>query len=144
MRVGEPASRVTDATSGRRCGQCVDSGRFALDAMVTGRTTMPKNAEPIPHLSAAERKRLAPMYAQRLADAYGDPRPALNYRDAYELLVAVILSAQTTDEGVNKATPALFARYPDPAALAGADQADVEVLVHSLGFFRQKAKNIIA
>ncbi|MDO9108383.1 MAG: endonuclease III, partial [Coriobacteriia bacterium] len=53
-------------------------------------------------------------------------------------------SAQTTDDGVNKATPALFARYPDPAALADADTAEVETLVHSLGFFRQKAKNIVA
>lgn len=105
---------------------------------------MAKAAEPAAKLSVAERKRLAPIYAQRLEAAYGDPRPALQYTNAYELLVAVILSAQTTDDGVNKATPALFERYPTPAALAEADHADVETLVHSLGFFRQKAKNIIA
>lgn len=105
---------------------------------------MPRTDEPIPRLPAEERRRLAPLYAQRLEEIYGDPRPALHYRDAYELLVAVILSAQTTDGGVNKATPALFAHYPDPAALAAADQTDVEELVHSLGFYRQKARNIIA
>jgi endonuclease-3 len=100
-------------------------------------------AEPIPDLPLAERERLAPIYAERLAVAYGDPRPALHYANAYQLLVAVILSAQTTDDAVNKATPALFARYPDPSKLATADQTDVEGYVHSLGFFRQKARNII-
>lgn len=105
---------------------------------------MPRTDEPIPRLPADERRRLAPLYAKRLEEVYGDPRPALNYRNAYELLVAVILSAQTTDSAVNKATPTLFARYPDPAALAAAEQADVEKLIHSLGFYRQKARNIIA
>jgi len=100
--------------------------------------------EPVTTLSRTERERLAPLYAKRLEDAYGDPRPALQYTGPYELLIAVILSAQTTDDGVNRATPALFERYPNPAALAAADQDDVEELVHSLGFFRQKAKNIIA
>ncbi len=105
---------------------------------------MARSPEPAAVLTEAERERLAPLYAERLEAAYGDPVPALHYTNAYELLVAVILSAQTTDEGVNRATPALFARYPDPAALADADQTDVEELVHSLGFYHQKAKNIIA
>ena len=69
---------------------------------------------------------------------------ALEYRNPFELLIAVILSAQTTDVRVNLTTPALFARYPDAPALAAADQADVEVIVKSTGFFRMKAKNIIA
>ncbi len=103
-----------------------------------------QSSEPIPALSAEERQRLAPIYAQRLEDAYGDPRPALEYANAYQLLIAVILSAQTTDVGVNKATPALFERYPDPQALAEANQEDVEALVKSLGFYHQKAKHIIA
>jgi endonuclease-3 len=102
-----------------------------------------RDAEPIPRLANVQRERLAPVYAKRLEVAYGDPQPALHYENAYQLLVAVILSAQTTDDGVNKATPSLFARYPDPAALASADPADVEALVHSLGFFRQKSRNII-
>jgi endonuclease-3 len=57
--------------------------------------------------------------------------------------VATVLSAQTTDENVNKATPALFARYPEPADLAAADPEDVEKLVHSTGFFRSKTRSII-
>ena len=100
--------------------------------------------EPVPHLTREERERLAPMYAERLATAYGDPHAALHFADPYQLLIAVILSAQTTDVGVNKATPALFERYPTPADLAGADQLDVEGYVKTLGFYHQKAKNIIS
>jgi len=69
---------------------------------------------------------------------------ALEYRNAYELLVAVILSAQCTDARVNLTTPALFAKYPDAASLGRASQADVERIIKSCGFFRTKAKNIIA
>jgi endonuclease III len=67
----------------------------------------------------------------------------LRYSNAFELLVATILSAQTTDVGVNAVTPALFARYPDAASLAAADAADVEALIKKTGFFRQKARSII-
>jgi endonuclease-3 len=67
----------------------------------------------------------------------------LNYRNPFELLVATILSAQTTDAGVNRATPALFARYPDARALASAPAEDVEPLILSTGFFRTKARSII-
>lgn len=103
----------------------------------------PKPKEPIPVLTADERTRKAPIYAERLEKAYGDPHPALHYRNPYELLIAVILSAQTTDDGVNKATPALFAKYPDCSALALAEPEEVEEYVRSLGFFRQKAKHIV-
>lgn len=81
--------------------------------------------------------------ATRLEAHYSDPKPALDYRNPFELLIAVILSAQTTDDNVNRATPALFEAYPDASALAGADVTDVEGLVHSLGFFHQKAKSIV-
>jgi len=81
--------------------------------------------------------------ASRLEEHYRDPKPALHYSTPFELLIAVILSAQTTDDSVNKATPALFAEYPDAAALAAADPAHVEDLVHSLGFFRNKTKSVI-
>jgi len=100
--------------------------------------------EPIPDLPKAERERLAPIYAERLVGAYGDPHAALDFTSPYEMLIAVILSAQTTDVGVNKATPALFERYPTPADLADADQLEVEGYVKSLGFYHQKARNIIA
>jgi endonuclease-3 len=99
--------------------------------------------ESVPQLTRAEREALAPVYAERLEAAYGDPHAALQFENAYQLLIAVILSAQTTDVGVNKATPALFARYPTPADLAGADQLEVEEYVRTLGFYHQKAKNII-
>ena len=100
--------------------------------------------EPVPQLTRDERERLAPVYTERLGEAYGDPHAALEFGDPYQLLIAVILSAQTTDVGVNKATPALFERYPTPADLAEADQLEVEGYVKTLGFYHQKAKNIIA
>lgn len=67
----------------------------------------------------------------------------LDYRNPYELTVATILSAQCTDKRVNLTTPALFAAYPDAAALSDASQEDVETLVKSTGFFRAKAKSLI-
>ena len=67
----------------------------------------------------------------------------LAFRDAFELLVATVLSAQSTDRRVNEVTPALFARYPSPRTLAAADPADVEALIHSTGFFRQKARAVM-
>jgi endonuclease III len=69
---------------------------------------------------------------------------ALSYRNEFELLVAVILSAQCTDARVNATTPALFAKYPTPEKLGRARQPDVEKIIKSCGFFRMKAKNIIA
>ena len=77
-----------------------------------------------------------------LADAYPDAACALRHEDAWQLLVATILSAQCTDERVNMVTPALFKRYPSPAALAAADTAELEDLIHTTGFFRQKAKSL--
>jgi endonuclease-3 len=83
-----------------------------------------------------------PELLRLLHDAYPDARCALDHRNALELLVATILSAQCTDERVNKVTPALFARYPDAQALAEADRSELEALIHSTGFYRNKAKNI--
>ena len=68
---------------------------------------------------------------------------ALRHDNAYQLLAATILSAQTTDERVNSVTPALFARYPTPAALGAADPAELEEIIHSTGFFRAKARSLI-
>ena len=66
----------------------------------------------------------------------------LRYRNAYELLVATMLSAQCTDERVNQVTPALFARYPDVAALAAADPEELEPQIRSTGFFRSKSRSL--
>jgi len=79
---------------------------------------------------------------RRLHRAYPDAICALDHNNAFELLVATILSAQCTDERVNKVTPALFARYPTPLAFAEADITELEQAVHSTGFYRNKAKNI--
>jgi len=68
---------------------------------------------------------------------------ALDHRSSYELLVAVVLSAQTTDVSVNKVTPELFRKYPDPASLAAADQADVMDTIKTIGLYRNKSANII-
>jgi endonuclease III len=80
---------------------------------------------------------------ERLALEYPDADSALVRENPYQLLVATILSAQTTDENVNKVTPELFAKYPTPSDLAHADPADVEAIVHSTGFFRSKTKSLI-
>ncbi len=79
---------------------------------------------------------------QRLYELYPDVECALTHRNAFELTAATILSAQCTDERVNMVTPELFQRWPTPAALARADVADVEDVVRSTGFFRNKAKNL--
>lgn len=79
---------------------------------------------------------------ERLSFAYPRAHIALGFASDFQLLVAVILSAQTTDVTVNRVTPDLFAAYPDAASLAAADLADIEQLVKPTGFFRNKAKNI--
>lgn len=81
---------------------------------------------------------------QALAKLYPDAHCALHYANPLELLVATILSAQCTDERVNMVTPALFARYPDTRAYAESDQDELETLIRSTGFFRNKARNIRA
>ena len=80
---------------------------------------------------------------RRLHAAYPDARCSLDYADAFQLLVATILSAQCTDERVNMVTPALFARFPTPAAMAEASTEDVEALIKSTGFYHNKAKSIL-
>jgi endonuclease-3 len=80
---------------------------------------------------------------EALAHQHPDADTELHHRNAFELLVATILSAQATDAGVNKVTPALFAKYPDARTLAGAPAEDVEQMIHSTGFFRQKARSLM-
>src|SRR5262245_7901620 len=79
---------------------------------------------------------------EQLSELYPEAKCALDFRTPLQLLVATILSAQCTDERVNKVTPALFATYPDAAAFAAADPTALEKAIHSTGFFRQKAKSI--
>ncbi len=78
-----------------------------------------------------------------LAEVHPDAHCELDYRNPFELLVATVLSAQCTDVRVNQVTPALFARYPGPAALASADRTELEALIRPTGFFRSKAESLL-
>ncbi len=80
---------------------------------------------------------------ERLVAVYPETRTLLNYRTPFELLISVILSAQTTDASVNMVTPDLFAQYPDAHALSEAKPEDVEPIIRRTGFFRSKARNIV-
>ena len=79
---------------------------------------------------------------QTMGDLFPDAHCELNHRNAFELLIATILSAQATDVGVNKVTPKLFERFPTPAHLAAASEESVIECIQSLGLYRSKAKNI--
>ena len=94
--------------------------------------------------SLASKQARAALIEERLFAYYGPGEASLDYRTPFELTVAVVLSAQCTDAAVNKVTPTLFERYPTPQDLASADVADVERIIHALGFFRSKAKNLVA
>jgi endonuclease-3 len=93
---------------------------------------------------AVARRRGVPDAVERaLAAAYPDATCELHHHDAYELLVATILSAQCTDARVNQVTPALFKRWPDATRLARAGQTDLEEAIRSTGFYRNKAKSLL-
>jgi endonuclease-3 len=89
-----------------------------------------------------KKERAAAIYGL-LEREYPEATTALDHRDPFELAVATILSAQCTDERVNMVTPELFRRYPGPVALSQASQEDVEEIIRSTGFFRNKAKNLM-
>jgi endonuclease III len=92
--------------------------------------------------SAQEKAERAAAITAGLSALYGEVECPLTYRNNFELLVAVILSAQCTDAAVNKVTPDLFARYPNPLALSQASLADIESAIRTLGLFRAKAKSL--
>src|SRR5438105_894670 len=93
----------------------------------------PRNSTP------AAAARVAALLAERWPDATCE----LDHKDAYQLVVATILSAQSTDKTINTITPAVFAKYPNARALAAADAGELEKMIHSSGFFRMKAKNLL-
>lgn len=106
---------------------------------------MPRVARHLPASGfdpADARKRTRPII-RALDEAYPGTETALVFGNPFELLISVIMSAQTTDENVNRVTPVLFGRYPTPADLAAADPEEVERIIRSTGFFRQKTKSII-
>lgn len=97
----------------------------------------------LPQVTPAEKRR-ALQLLEALEEHYPDAHCELNFKNPHELLIATILSAQTTDAGVNKATPALFARFPTPADYAASTPEEIEPYIRSLGFYRMKAKAIHA
>ncbi|HPH66145.1 MAG TPA: endonuclease III [Kofleriaceae bacterium] len=92
---------------------------------------------------AAPATRNVAQLVRALADTWPEATCEIDHINAYQLLVGTILAAQSTDKRINMITPALFAKYPNPRALANADQAELEVLIHSSGFFRAKAKSLL-
>src|SRR5438045_4289548 len=109
------------------------------------RPTKPSGVAP-PRAKRGRRAALeakASVIYDRLAAAYPDAHCALDFTTPFQLLIATILSAQCTDKRVNLVTPALFKRYPTPKALAGANTDELEGLIKSTGFFRNKAKSLI-
>jgi endonuclease-3 len=113
------------------------TGPKSRKGTATGKQTRRKQ------LSADELATHASAIWDHLSALYPDAHCELDFRSPWELLVATILSAQCTDKRVNMVTPHLFAAYPTPQALAGADPADVETIIKSTGFFRAKAKSIL-
>ena len=89
-------------------------------------------------------QKTAAQVLDRLQEEYPDARCALDHENVFQLLVSTMLSAQTTDKRVNMVAPALYAAFPDAASLAEADREQVEECIHSIGLYKNKAKNIIA
>jgi endonuclease-3 len=109
-----------------------------------GNAMAKRSSKPKPPLSARRPPpQRAPEIFSRLTTAYPGARCSLDFETPFQLLVATILSAQCTDKRVNMVTPKLFATYPTPAALAAAKQDEVEALVKTTGFFRNKAKSLL-
>ena len=94
--------------------------------------------------SLAQKKARLKNIQAELASTIPDPRIELGFRNPFELLVATVLSAQTTDRTVNRVTPRLFSRFPTPSALAGASLAELEEILRPTGFFRRKAQHVKA
>jgi len=99
---------------------------------------------PMPRESHARKRERAARVLSHLEALYPGAATELAFSTPFELLVATVLSAQATDVSVNRATPALFARFPDAAALAEADAEEVEPFIQTIGLFRSKAKNLTA
>ncbi len=118
--------------------------RMANRQLANGRKVKATRPSVIPRLkeSPADRKKRARKILSGLKKLYPEATCALVHSDPLQLLIATVLSAQSTDVTVNKVTPVLFAKYPTAEALAAAPREEVERIIHSTGFFRQKAKSI--
>lgn len=146
---GRKSSAGTGAKSGARSGGVPDRKRPGGARTSRASGGVPDRKRPLkggkPKLDALEiRRARALAILDRLRALYPDAGCELGHGSAIELLVATILSAQCTDVRVNMTTPALFARYQTAADYAAAEPAELEALIHSTGFYRNKARSIIA
>jgi endonuclease-3 len=141
--------RAAKATKGTRATKLTKAAKSTKPAKAKKRASDSGKAVLLPHLrerwprTAAERKARAAEYYERLAATYPDAHCALDHEDAYQLLVATILSAQCTDKRVNIVTPELFKRYPSATQMAGAEREELETEIKSTGFFRSKTKSLL-
>jgi endonuclease-3 len=128
--------------AGRHRSRLAGMYLWKVDAAVPGSiVAMPSGPD---RPSTPAQRRRAHALLGRLAERYGDMGTALCYRSPWQLLVATVLSAQTTDANVNRVTPVLFSRWPEPSDLASADPEEVEKVVYATGYYRQKARAIVA
>ena len=155
MKAKRSAKKATKGASSKRAAAKRPAAKTTKPVKPTKPTKPAKPASdsgkavPLPHLrerwprTAAERKVLAAEYYNRLAATYPDAHCALDHKDAYQLLVATILSAQCTDKRVNIVTPEQFKHYPTATQLADADREELETEIKSTGFFRSKTKSLL-
>jgi endonuclease III len=135
-----PARKKQSANpTARKKRSAKPTARKTAAAQPAARTRVPR----IRRLRGAALQQHAGVLLDRLLSLYPDAHCALDFTNAFELLCATILSAQCTDKRVNLVTPALFARYPDADALAAASPEELEEIIRSTGFFRNKAKSLI-
>ncbi|MGW7050566.1 endonuclease III [Streptomyces sp. NPDC054887] len=130
MKPAKPAKTAKSATA----------GSVASVAEPTGPAKPPKSAKPESRLAMVRRAR---RMNRELAEVYPYAHPELDFENPFQLLVATVLSAQTTDLRVNQTTPALFAKYPTPEDMAAADPEELEQLIRPTGFFRAKARSLL-
>ncbi len=149
-KTARPASPKRPSAPPRTTTGRMTKGVVKRPAKAVTAKTKSQPAPPSKRASATAKRTSAPsdlkaqakQVIRALAKAYPDAVCALTHKNAYQLLVATILSAQCTDERVNMVTPGLFARYPDVRALALADQGELEAMIRSTGFFRAKATSL--
>lgn len=141
---------MTAAATARAVLPCARFMGQPRSTTATRRTAAPARtravaAKPPRRAGAAPRRRTPDVagLSAGLAAAWPDATCELDHRNAFELLCATILAAQSTDKGINKLSPALFARFPDAKALASADPEELEKLIHASGFFRAKARSLL-
>ncbi|MEU0837988.1 endonuclease III [Streptomyces sp. NPDC005962] len=135
-----PATSARSAKSAAKSDKVPKSGNAAKSAKAAKAVKPAKPSRPESQVALVRRAR---RINRELADVYPYAHPELDFENSFQLLVATVLSAQTTDLRVNQTTPALFAAYPTPEDMAAADPEALEQLIRPTGFFRAKAKSLL-